>query len=76
MIRYTFFALVAWLAAASAQAAITITTMSQATVGMAGFTTYTLTATSDHNPIAGFDFFGTGRCSVPSNAAWALRSLA
>ena len=23
-----------------------------------------------------FDFFGTGRRSVPSNAAWALRSLA
>jgi hypothetical protein len=59
MIRSTFFALVTLLAAASAQAAVVISTTSQPTVDMAGFTTYTLTATSDTAPIAGFDFFGT-----------------
>jgi hypothetical protein len=59
MIRNTFFALVGMLAAVSAQAAVTVSTTSSATVGMAGFTTYTLTATSDTAPIAGFDFFGT-----------------
>ena len=58
MLRTTFFALAAMGLAVASQAATIVTQSSAPTVGMAGHTTWTLTAVSDQGPIAGFDFTG------------------
>lgn len=57
MLRNTFFATLAVLTvAASSQAAIIIKQTSAPTVGLAGYTTFTLTAETDTGSIQGFDF--------------------
>jgi len=58
MLRNTFFATLAVLGvAASSQAGVIISQQSAPTVGLAGFTTWTLTASSDNGAqIVGFDF--------------------
>lgn len=57
MLRNTFFATLAMLvAAASSQAAVIVSSTSAPTVGLAGFTTFTLTASTDQGSIQGFDF--------------------
>jgi hypothetical protein len=59
MLRNTFLAVLTVLAvAACSQAAVMITTSSIDTPGLAGFQTWTVTATSDGAPLQGFDFVG------------------
>jgi hypothetical protein len=59
MLRNTFLAVLTVLAvAAAAQAAVTISSTKVATPGLAGFETWTVTATSDGAPLQGFDFVG------------------
>lgn len=59
MLRTTFFALAAMGLAATSQAGIVFSQVGTPTVGKEGFTTWTITATSDGAKIAGFDFYGT-----------------
>lgn len=57
MLRNTFFATLAVLGvAASSQAAVIISSVGTPTVNLPGFTTWTLTATTDQGSIQGFDF--------------------
>jgi hypothetical protein len=58
MLRNTLAVLTVLAAAAATQAAVTITSSSVDTAGLAGFKTWTLTATSDGAPLQGFDFVG------------------
>jgi hypothetical protein len=65
MLRNTFLAVLTVLAVAAAtQAAVTFTTSSVDTPGLAGFKTWTVTANSDGSPLQGFDFTGDPTATV------------
>jgi PEP-CTERM motif len=60
MLRNTLAVLAVLGLAATSQAGFVITTSSQPTTGLAGFNTWTVTATSDNGGITAVDFVGSG----------------